>query len=489
MPTAAGPASGSVANSDTTAGRAARLLATGPIGLAVLDRRNRVEPYAVRRHLQLISDKIRALCLGGGREHGRRDLMIIMPPQHGKSVLCSIYTPAWFLAMFPSRRVLLASYEADFARSWGRAARDVMLRCAPVLGVSVAPDVAAAHHWETLAGGGMQTGGIGGPFSGKPADLAVIDDPLKNAEEAASPAIQERNWDWYQSVWRPRRQPNTVSLIVATRWNERDPIGRILAAEPDRWEVLHLPALAGPDDPVGRLEGEALWPERHSAASLERIRQTSPWWFETMYQGHPAPRTSGMFSTWPVVEAAQVPAPELVCRAWDLASTALRSGADPDWTVGVKMGMAGGGFTVLDVDRFREDPAAKHERICRVARADGPGVVQVIEQEPGSSGKDVVMHLARALPGLPVVGAPASGSKITRAELSAAKVSAGALVLARASWNDAWIDEHRSFPYGGHDDQVDAGSAALRWLVGTLEDRHDRMASWAPDEKEIFAWR
>lgn len=472
----------------THADSAAKLLVAGPSALAVLDRRDQAptERYQLRPHLQLVSGKIRDLCLGRA---AKRNLAIIMPPQHGKSWLCSRYTPAWYLALFPARHVLLACYGADFARSWGRRAREVMTRWALVLGAAPAPEVAAAHHWETTAGGSMQTGGIGGSFSGKPGDLMIIDDPIKNAEEAASTAIQERNWEWYQSVWRSRRQPDTVSLIVATRWNERDLLARILAAEGDQWDVVHLSALAGADDPLGRQPGEALWPERMSRSKLERIAQISPWWFETMYQGHPSARDTGMFSGFTVVEPSDIGRIDLACRYWDLASTASSAGSDPDYTVGAKVGVTGTGeFVVLDVERFRLEPGPKLRRIASVAASDGPGVVQVMEQEPGSSGKDLIQHYAAAMPERAVVGVSSTGSKIDRAELTAAKSAAGALVIARASWNDAWIDEHRSFPGGAHDDMVDAGSGAVAWLSARYATR-EALASWAPDEQEIFAWR
>lgn len=426
------------------------------------------EPYQLKPHIRLLNAKIRDLILGRSEKQG---LMVFEPPQHGKSMTSSKYTPATYLSLFPARSVLLASYEADFARGWGRKARDVAEKWGPELfGYSVRTDSHAADRWEIARhGGGMQTGGIGGPFSGKPGHLGIIDDPVKNAKEAQSEALQQDQWDWYVSVWKTRRQPGYASLYIATRWNENDLAGKILRAEGDEWDVLRLPALAEDDDPIGRKPGEALWPERYSREYLEKLRDTSPYWFRCMYQGDPRPREGGMFGNWTVVDLDAIPVPELACRYWDLASTAKKRGSDPDWTVGAKAASVDGMFWILDVVRFRAEPYEKEQKIIDTAKRDGPLVPVVLEQEPGSSGKDLISHYARALPQHRVYGVPSTGDKKTRAEITSSKAFNGTLRLQRGDWNDAWVEEHRGFPDAVHDDQVDAGSGAVSWLADALE--------------------
>src|SRR5205085_6437129 len=176
--------------------------------------------------------------------------------------------------MFPNRRVGLASYEADFAASWGRKTRDVLEEFGPKLyGIRLREDSRAANRWDieqmfgrqwVRTNGGMFTAGVGGPFTGKGAHLLIIDDPVKNAEESLSLTQRQKADDWYRAVARTRLEPGGVIIPIMTRWHERDLAG-VLQDEQDKggeqWTVLRLPALAEPDDPLGRAVGTALWPE------------------------------------------------------------------------------------------------------------------------------------------------------------------------------------------------------------------------------------
>ena len=193
-----------------------------------------------------------------------------MPPRHGKSELCSVYLPAWYLGTHPERRVILAGHEADFAASWGRRVRDVLEEHGRQLfGARVRADSAAANRWDLVGhAGGMVTAGVGGTITGRGADLLVIDDPHKSAEETGSVTYRERVWDWYRAVARTRLEPGAGVVVVQTRWHEDDLAGRLLAdaeSEGDRWQVLSLPAVAEDDDPLGRSVGDPLWPERFPA--------------------------------------------------------------------------------------------------------------------------------------------------------------------------------------------------------------------------------
>lgn len=180
-------------------------------------------------------------------------LLVTMPPRHGKSEFCSKFFPGWFLGTFPDYRVILASYEADFAAEWGGKVRDLMGEFGPAaFDLEVNPATTASARWD-LKGhfGGMKTAGVGGPITGKGADLLVIDDPIKNAEEAGSAVRREAIWDWYRSTARTRLEPGGRVLLIQTRWHADDLAGRILesAAESgEPWVVLKVPALSdGPD--------------------------------------------------------------------------------------------------------------------------------------------------------------------------------------------------------------------------------------------------
>jgi predicted phage terminase large subunit-like protein len=215
-----------------------------------------------------------------------------MPPQHGKSELCSKYLPAWFLGTHPDERVVLVSYEADFAASWGRKARDLLDQQGHLLGVRVSKRSSAVQRWD-LEGheGGMCTAGMGGAITGKGAHLLIIDDPLKNDEEARNPRTREKQWEWWQSVASTRIRPGGLFVVVQTRWHRDDLAGRILRqaqSHGQRWLSVRLPALAEANDPLGRAPGEALWPEMYPTEFHEQTKATrSTYYWRSLYQQDP----------------------------------------------------------------------------------------------------------------------------------------------------------------------------------------------------------
>lgn len=226
-------------------------------------------------------------------------LMVAMPPRHGKSLLTSEIFPAWYLGTFPDRRVILASYEADFAATWGRKARSILEEYGQSLfGISVSKDSSAANRWD-IAGhrGGMVTAGVGGPITGKGADLLLIDDPVKNAEEANSYTYRQRAWDWYQSTAYTRLEPDGAIVLIQTRWHGDDLAGRVLKdaeREGEPWEVLDLPAIARANDRLGRAPGEALWPERFNETRLRAIRKAvGEYYWAALYQQRPTEDQGG----------------------------------------------------------------------------------------------------------------------------------------------------------------------------------------------------
>jgi predicted phage terminase large subunit-like protein len=196
------------------------------------------------------------------------------------------------VATHPDRRVILTSYEADFAAQWGRRARDLVEEWGPRLGVRVSKASSAVHRWD-LEGreGGMTTAGVGGPITGKGAHLLIVDDPIKNDEVARSAYQRQKQWDWWQSTASTRMRPGGLAVVVQTRWHRDDLAGRLLReAEQNgqRWRQVRLPALAEDRDPLRRAPGDALWPEVYSRAHLERVRDslTSYYW-RAMYQQDP----------------------------------------------------------------------------------------------------------------------------------------------------------------------------------------------------------
>lgn len=240
-------------------------------------------------HLTFLADRVQARILAARAGDPRNILVIEAPPRHGKSELISKRLPAWFIARWPAKKILLSSYSADFARLWGRRARNILEAKAIELGIRVSDSQSAASDWEIEGhGGGMATTGIGGPLTGRGADLLIVDDPIKNAEEAESVVTRESHWDWWQTTASTRIEPGGCAIVMATRWNRDDLIGRILNKHPHQVERITLPAIAGFDDALGRSPGEALWPNRWPLEALDAKRGAmSRVWWEALYQQNP----------------------------------------------------------------------------------------------------------------------------------------------------------------------------------------------------------
>ena len=201
------------------------------------------------RHLLLLN---RILMAAAGGERWASRVIIEMPPRHGKSEFVSGYFPAWYTGLHPDRKVALASYESGLAATWGQRNRDLLEAYGPSLfGVQVRQDSQAKNDWKlTKRRGGMFTTGVGGALTGRGANVAIIDDPVKNSAEALSETFRERNKEWYKSTLRTRIEKDQVLahdgaiVVIQTRWHEDDLAGWLQTEFPDEWLVISLPAIA-----------------------------------------------------------------------------------------------------------------------------------------------------------------------------------------------------------------------------------------------------
>jgi hypothetical protein len=234
-------------------------------------------------HIRLLSQKLVDVATGRCPR-----LLVQMPPRHGKSTTGSWWFPVWFFDRFPHERLILASYGADLAADWGRRVRNTLVEHAGSLSVRMADDSSAADRWDTTEGGGMITSGVGGSMTGRGAKVLLVDDPVKNADEANSGRQRDRVWKWWQSVALTRLEPNGAAVVMQTRWHEDDLTGRIIADEGERWETIRLPAIAESADRLGRSVGQALWPERYDAKALQSTRQSvGDYVWDSLYQQKP----------------------------------------------------------------------------------------------------------------------------------------------------------------------------------------------------------
>jgi predicted phage terminase large subunit-like protein len=389
-----------------------------------------------------------------------------MPPRHGKSETCSIWTPAWYLNRWPERHVILASYEADFAAHWGRRTRNVIDEHQDELLVRLSEDSTAANRWHTDAGGSMITAGVGGPITGRGAHLLILDDPHKNAEEAYSTTQQERLWEWWTSTALTRLEPGAAVIVIQTRWHEGDLAGRILKHEGSRWRVVRLPALAEEGDPIGRVLGEALWADRYDEQALADTRRSvgSRVW-AAGYQQAPVAEEGAMFRrAWFEhrydrqgeehfqLEGGQVLHQDALTRfaTVDLAAS-VRTSAD--YSVIMSFGKAPDGrLLLLDIDRARREGP---DLVPAMRRAELKWDLTSVWIEKVGFQLAIVQEARRA--GVRVRELETKGDKVARALKVEADMEGARLLLPRsAPWLDDFIAECLAFPNGVHDDQVDA---------------------------------
>lgn len=234
-------------------------------------------------------------------------LQVSMPPRHGKTKLASHMFAAWFIGKNPEKSLIVATYSEKFAWDHGRAVRSLV---ESPLFRQVFPKVrlkagsASVDRLETEQGGVLFFLGRGSGITGRGADVILLDDPIKDREEADSSTIREKLWSWYTQVLQTRLMTKAGAIvIIATRWTEDDLIGRLTdpqnpcysVGEAEKWRVIDMPALARDRDVLGRKPGEPLWPERFDRDYLNNIRQTDVRGFQALYQGRPTPEEGSFF--------------------------------------------------------------------------------------------------------------------------------------------------------------------------------------------------
>jgi predicted phage terminase large subunit-like protein len=411
-------------------------------------------------HRRLIADLQWVSATPGAR------LMVFMPPGSAKSTYASVIFPAWMLAR-GRYNVIGSSHTAELAQAFSGRVQAMVADNHGLLGITLASE--AKQRWRTTGSGEYLAAGVGGAVTGFRADLVLVDDPVKSQQDADSPVYRDGCWQWFGSDITTRLRPGARIVVIQTRWHEDDLAGRILAAQGDAWRVLRLPAFAEDGDPLGRAIGAPLWSDDgyDFAADLATKRAAfmasgmkRQW--AALYQQAPRADDGNLFRVEQIgVLDAMLPVKRSV-RRWDLAATE----AGGDWTCGVLVSeLTDGRFAISDVVRFQGGPEAVEASIVATASRDGRGVRVALPQDPGQAGKAQVLYLTRKLAGYVVESAPETGDKATRAAPVAAQTNVGNVLMLRAAWNVAMIEELRSFPSGLHDDQVDALAGGFNVLT------------------------
>ncbi len=399
--------------------------------------------------------------------HAYDILLIETPPQHGKSTAVTETLPSWFLGRWPEKRVIVAGYSDEFAERFCRRNREKLQQFGPDLFGVAMGKVNRSTEFE-LAGhrGRMISRGLLSGITGNPAELLIVDDPIKTRQDADSPVIRDRIWEEWQNSLKSRFAAGAKVIVIMTPWHEDDLAGRLLRQE-IHVEQLRLPVEAEADDPLGRAPGAPLCPELGKDAAwlrdfkrayLDDPKGGARAW-AALYQC--APRVEGgnliRRSWWKRYDPGDAPAFGTQVISVDAA---FKGGENNDFVAITVWGKAGTDYYLLDCLNRRLDFPGTLQAIRAMAKLYPEARAVLIEDK--ANGPAVIQTLQRELYCIPV---NPRGGKIARVNAVAPAIEAGHVFLPRQSpWVEAFVDQWTAFPAAAHDDMVDSTSQALSYL-------------------------
>lgn len=427
--------------------------------------------YQHFRHTELLCDALQPIADGE-----QKYILIELPPRHGKSMTVTETFPSFFVGKNPDKRVIAAAYSDNLARKFGRLNRNKINEYGNILfDSSLSQQNSASNNWS-LEGhrGGMIATGIGGSVTGEGADLMIIDDPLKNAEEAASDTIREKVWAEWESTLSTRLHEGASVIVIMTRWHEDDLIGRLLERSPRDWERLRMPAIAEDvDDILNRDIGQALCPGLgfdEEWAEQKRVEVGSQVW-SALFQQRPSPADGNIFNRnwWQYYH--QAPTMDQIIQSWDCT---FKDNNDNDYVVGQVWGIKGANKYLLDQVRDRMDLPSTMQAIRSLSNKWPLTALKLVEDK--ANGPAVIQMLSQEVPGL--VPVEPEGGKIVRAQAVTPDIEAGNVYLpdpSIAPWVHDFVEECSAFPNGANDDCVDSMSQALARMNIIEEQRYVMM--------------
>lgn len=413
-------------------------------------------------------------------------LMIFMPPRHGKSEITSRRLPALLHGIYPNDEILAASYNSDLAAAMTVDVQRIMDRTEyqelfPLVKLtqegsksgyarnSNEHEIKPFMHEDrtyTWHKGSYKSAGVGGSFTGRGANWIIIDDPIKNREDADSAAFREKLWSFWSSTLRTRLEKNGSVLITLTRWHDDDLAGRLLRQaksnpDADQWTVLTLPAIKVDEtntlDP--RELGEPLWKNKYDLESLVSTKATlgSREW-TALYQQSPTAEGGNIIKTdWFQYYYSLPQKFDQMIQSWDFA---VKDKKTSDYTVGQVWGRVGAKKYLIYQIRGRFDFPTACQKVIDVTRSFPNAHKKYVEAK--ANGPAIVQTLRKQVSGL--VEVEPRGDKVARVHAITPEFESGCVYLPHPEicpWISDYTSELASFPTGVNDDQVDASSQAL----------------------------
>ena len=434
---------------------------------------NKLE-YELQWFHEIICDKLDALLNGTLK---KKKLIILLPPQHGKSEISSRQLPAYILGKNPKAKIAICSYSSDLASGFNRNIQQIIdgpeykkvFPDTKLNGTNVSTDISRgvlrnSNIFEIVKHGGfLKSVGVGGGLTGTPVDIGIIDDPFKDRQEAQSLTIRNRVWGWYEDVFCSRLHNESLQILLFTRWHEDDIAGRILEREADEWEVLAIPCLKEDTPPLiqaikindPRKIDEALWPEKHSAERIKKIREFSPITFNSLYQQRPTAQEGNMMKTEWFETITNFNALNYKYEIYIDGAYTTKTNNDP--TAIMHVAYNKNELIILNSTTVRMELFELLEffpKYCKTHNFEkARGKVWI---EPKASGKSLKSMLQKTgFNAIEIPNKPVSVGKISRVEDSAPSIQGGKVKVLKGAWNNSFFEEIQSFPNSRHDDQVD----------------------------------
>lgn len=445
--------------------------------------------YTPNWHHDVVAKELEHISKYGDRDY--KILIIDEPPRHGKSQQVSIDFPAWYLGNNPTKEIITSSYSAELAQDFGGKTRekvDSESFKAIFPDVRLKEDEKARGKWRTNKGGSYTAVGVGGPITGRGANIAVVDDPIKNREEADSEVMRKKLWDWFTSTLFTRLEPNGVIIIMHTRWHMRDLVGMVLE-NPElskRVKHLHFPAVAGPND-LFRRENIPLWPERFNLEALLGIKNAvGPYDWASLYQGSPILTENQEFKPEWYQYAEDVDLYQRSFRRFLTIDTAMSKKSQADFTGFCDNRVSSQNFWYLEAWRMKLSPEELIDTLFNLQAANKYELIG-IEETTFTMGLKPYLDAEqrRRNTFLPIVPVKHNGtSKEIRIRGLIPRYASGSVFHMERRTNDL-EEEQRQFPVGIHDDVLDATAYQLQLAdnpdVSPISDQNFTVRAFIPD--------
>lgn len=421
--------------------------------------------------------------------------VINIPPRYTKTEIVVKIFISWCYAKDPDSEFIHLAYSDDLALANSSAVREIIQHESfqEIWPVEFKKDSTAKKKWKTTAGGEMSAAATGGAVTGFGAGklgaetfkgALIVDDPLKPEDSNSDTIRNGINNRFPQTLKSRLNDRKTPMIVIMQRLHEDDPAGFLLNGGTElEFTHINLPAINedGPSTYDPREKGEILWPEKHNAEELEEMRQKAAMEFAGQYQQRPAPAEGNIFKHFKFYK--ELPdEPFYKVHSWDFTFKAQSKtkGKDVDYVVGTEWGKGRHSNDIYlfpDMVRARMGFAdSKDAVVSFVKRHPDYKAILIEDKANGSAIMDVLKKDVKR-----IIEIEPTGSKIERAEAIAPLYRAGNVYLPHPSicpWINDWINEHKVFPNGKHDDQVDSGTQAVEFLdkigMSSLKDANSK---------------